>query len=272
MKGNRASTQPTALVLAGQRGTADPVARFAGTPLKAFARIGGETLLERVVGTLAESGLFRRISISLPTGTDLLTTCPKLAPRLETGELATLEAAPTPASSVRDALDQAGPDTPLCLTTADHPLLTSEMLREFIRAFGASGADAAAALTPVKVIRRHYPDTQRTGIKFREGHHTGCNLFALSGARGLPVVDFWRKVERLRKNPLRMASTLGITVLLRYAMGQMSFQQARQTLEKRTGAQLTWVILPQPEAGMDVDTPADLVRARRILEKQDRSE
>jgi GTP:adenosylcobinamide-phosphate guanylyltransferase len=53
-----------ALVLAGSRGGADPVADYAGAPHKALIRLQGETLLARVVGALRAAGADRIAVVS----------------------------------------------------------------------------------------------------------------------------------------------------------------------------------------------------------------
>jgi GTP:adenosylcobinamide-phosphate guanylyltransferase len=53
-----------ALVLAGSRGGADPVAAYAGVSHKALIMLGGETLLARVVAALRAAGAERVAVIS----------------------------------------------------------------------------------------------------------------------------------------------------------------------------------------------------------------
>ena len=53
----------TALILAGSRGGADPVAAYAGVADKALIEIGGATMLARVVTALREAGA-DRIAVS----------------------------------------------------------------------------------------------------------------------------------------------------------------------------------------------------------------
>ena len=48
-----------AIVLAGSRGGADPVATYAGVTDKALTHIGGRTMLARVVAALREAGAGR---------------------------------------------------------------------------------------------------------------------------------------------------------------------------------------------------------------------
>ncbi|MBT5043832.1 MAG: NTP transferase domain-containing protein, partial [Gemmatimonadales bacterium] len=49
---NRSLPQVTAVVLAGQRPTGDPLARHFGKPYKALVEVGGRSMLSRVVETL----------------------------------------------------------------------------------------------------------------------------------------------------------------------------------------------------------------------------
>ncbi|MDZ7826713.1 MAG: hypothetical protein U5R48_12630 [Gammaproteobacteria bacterium] len=48
-----------------------------------------------------------------------------------------------------------------------------------------------------------FPDSRRTALRFADGARCGCNLFLFRGAPALQVLDFWQRVEGLRKQPHR---------------------------------------------------------------------
>lgn len=257
-------TPVTALVLAGSRGAKDPIATMAEFSHKALVPVFGTAMLQRVVDTLLESGLVGRILIAIEAA-DLVREIPRLAALMDEGRVAVLPAAASPARSVLAGLQAAG--TPLLVTTADHALLTAEMVQHFWNHLPA-GCDAAAGLARAQTILAAYPDTQRTWLRFAGLKASGCNLFAFRSAAATGVVEFWQQVEAERKKPHRMVGLLGPILLVRYVLGLLSLDAALAALGRRAGARLGWVDMPQAEAAIDIDKPSDLKLATKILARR----
>ena len=254
----------TALVLAGRRtGEVDTVAMEAGVRCKAFAKIGGTPMVERVLSALQAVPEIGAIFIVLPDDVAAEEEAPHLAALLRQGIVTRLSAATSPALSVVAALDHLPPSLPLLVTTADHALLTPAMLRLFLG--GAAGADAAAAVVPLGIVLQKYPDTRRTRLAFRDGAYKGANLFYFSsGTPARQAATFWRRLEDMRKQPWRMALTLGPVFLLRYVFRQLTLAGAVSHLGRLAGIVFGAVKLPIAEAAFDVDNVADLGTIRRI--------
>ena len=83
------------------------------------------------------------------------------------------------------------------------------------------------------------------------------------GARA--AADYWRKVEQQRKKSFRVISILGFMAVLRYFMGQLTLTECLQRLSKRLSITAGAVIMPFPEAAVDVDKVSDLRLAETIL-------
>jgi len=266
-----ASTSPsskrTALVLAGSRGGIDPVAEASGKSAKAFAEVGGEPMIERVLTTLRSTGAFDSVRVCLPAPLPLAEEAPKLDGWIRSGEVIRDDPATSPSKSVLQVLETIETNETLLVTTADHPLLTAESVKVFLEQFEASDTAAAAALTSTDAIRERYPEMKRTALRFRDGNVSGCNLFAFAGTAGLPLVRFWKRLERHRKHPLRLARLLGLGTLLRYPFRQLSLAQAIRKIEQRTGVKAEAIHLDDPHLGIDVDTPEQWKQVRAILEK-----
>lgn len=241
-----------ALVLAGSRGGEDPVAAYAGVPHKALIRLSGETLLARVTGALRAAGA-ERIAV--------VTNHPDV--RAEAGRLGleTLDEAAGPSLSVAGGAARLG--TPLLLATADHALLQAAWVDRFL-ADVPLDADVAALVAARATVESAAPDTKRTWLRLADGHWSGCNLFWLANDRALAVIELWRRVEAQRKQPWKMARTLGPSVLLRYLTGRLSLQDAAARLGDLGGVRAAVVETPYGLASVDVDKPADLDLVRRI--------
>ena len=258
------ATAFTALVLAGRRGGEDPLARHCGVPSKCLASAGGVPMVVRVLDALAAVPSAGRIFVVLEDPA-LLDPLPSFRRWRSEQRCAALAGAATPSLSVRKALDEIPASLPMLVTTADHALLTPEIVATFWAAARATGADVVAGVTTAEVIRRAYPQTQRTYLRFRDGACSGANLFALLTPAARRAVDFWREVERDRKRPWRMIRAFGLGPLLAYLLGRLTLDAAMARASGVIGAQVAAVRLPFADAAIDVDKPADLVLVDAIL-------
>jgi GTP:adenosylcobinamide-phosphate guanylyltransferase len=252
----------TALVLAGSRGSADPVASAAGLPHKALVPVAGRPMLLRVVDTLRQCPEVGRIVLCLED-LALPQREPELAFLLSEGKLSVIPAAHSPAASVLGALETLPDALPLLVATADHPLLTPDMIRHFLSSLGE--ADAAAAVASESVIAAAYPETRRTYIRLRDGAYSGCNLFAFTAADAAAAARFWTKVERYRKQPWRLFAAAGPRALLSFLFGRLDLAAATERLSTVLGLRLRVVTMPFAEAAIDVDKPSDLALVEKIF-------
>ena len=254
--------QLTALVLAGTRAGSDPLATQAGVTHKALIDVGGRTMIERVVGALAALPAVGRIVVAIERP-ELLDGLPGLRPSACTKPLVTMSPDAGPSATVAAALAREG--VPLLVTTADHALLQTRWVEEFLAACPAS-ADVAAALARRDRVQAAVPDTRRTWLRFADGDFSGCNLFLMARPASAGVVELWRELERHRKDPLRMMRRLGWRFALRYRLGRLTRAAAAQRLgELAGGARLAIVELSDGRAAIDVDKPEDLVLVRRLV-------
>jgi GTP:adenosylcobinamide-phosphate guanylyltransferase len=242
-----------ALVLAGSRAGADPVADYGHAPHKALIRLEGRTLLARVVDALRAAGAVRIAVVA---------DHPAVRAEAERLGAEVLDAAAGPSLSVRAGAERLG--TPLVVTTADHALLEGDWVRRFL-ADTPRGADVAALVAARATVEAAAPTTQRTWLKLADGAWSGCNLFYLADDRALAAVDLWRRVEAERKRPWRMAWILGPGMLLRYALGRLTLREAAERLGRLAGVRASIVETPYGLASVDVDKPADLDLVRSIV-------
>ncbi len=243
----------SALVLAGSRGEADPLAAYTGVTDKALIEIAGRTMLARVVEALREAGA-TRIFVSA-------TSEAVRQHALALGTTALVSAA-GPSASAREGLARAG--APLLLTTADHALLRPEWVRGFLNDVPA--CDVAALLASRPTVERDAPDTRRTWLRFADGEWSGCNLFWLATPAADAALELWQHVERDRKKPWRIVRRLGPGLLLRYLLGNLTLAEAVAALGRRAGVDARIVAAGYGLAAVDVDKPADLDLVRALIE------
>jgi CTP:molybdopterin cytidylyltransferase MocA len=246
----------TAVVLGADRSPDDPLVRASGACCKALVKINGTPMLQQVVNALESSEAIERIVVSGPQRQHL-TSNRELQKAVESGRILWLAPQQSPSSSAFAAMSGVAADVPVLITTADHPLLRAEYVDHFLDRARAGGADVAVALVRFADIQKKFPHARKTVLRFRDGGYCGCNLFAFMTAESRHVADIWRKVEQQRKNPLRIVVQLGWWSVLRYLLGRLDLESAMQQLSARFGVRIEPVILPFPEAAIDVDSVAD---------------
>ena len=240
----------TAAVMAGEReGAGDPVAQATGAPYKAFAEVAGRPMIAHVLDALSDCAAVDRIIVSI---------APE-APPLPRGPWERVDADSGPSLSAMAALDRAG--VPLLIATADHPLLTGEIVQGFLAAAETTGADVVAAVAKRETVERAGSTGRRTYLRLADAEISGCNLFALRSAAARRAVLFWQRLEVLRKRPLQMAWRIGPLALLRYATRTLTVSAAQAALTRATGVRCALAMLDAPDAAHDVDTVEDLVFA-----------
>lgn len=243
------------LILAGQReGVIDPLCAETGVERKAIIPINGQPMIGYVLNALDAGGINRPFHVS---GFDAsydkrLTQSPS-----GTG----------PADSSDVAL-RTGIKLPCLITTADHPLLTPQMLESFLSQARKSRADFCVGFADKTIIQPAYPDVKRTYLKFSDRSVSGCNLFYINNAKGLSAIKFWKDAQHLRKQPLKLARSLGWGVLFNYLLGRLSLKGAFEYASKRLNITAKPILIPIAEAAIDVDKPSDKVLVEAILSGQ----
>ncbi len=257
----------TALILAGARSGRDPVADATGVPIKVLANVGGVPMVERVLSTLEVSNLVEQRVLCGPSR-QIVEQQPVLHDLVKQNVIRWVAPQQGPSSSVKHFIEQSPQDLPLLVTTADHALLSVEMVEYFLQQANQTQADVAVALVPYAVVSEAYPASKRTVIRFKGGGYCGCNMFLLRTSSAERLVEFWKQVEQERKRPIRLIRRLGWRMLLQYVLGKLTLSDALSALGQRMEVSIQEVILPFPEAAVDVDTVEDLALVEQILAKK----
>jgi CTP:molybdopterin cytidylyltransferase MocA len=246
----------TAVILAADRNPDDPLVKASGACCKALIDIDGVSMLQRVISALLDSDSVDSILVSGPAREDLATH-QFLGDALDRKQIRWIEPQGSPSASAYHAMQTLPPETRVLVTTADHPLLRADIVDRFLRDAVRGGADVAVGLTTFASILGKFPNARKTVMRFSDDGYCGCNLFAFLTPGSRRVADAWRQVEQQRKNPLRVIRQLGWWSVLRYLTGQLSLQAALEKLSQRLNVSVQAVLLPFPEAAIDVDSIAD---------------
>ena len=248
----------TAIVLAGSRPGSDPLAEAHGSDLKALIPVAGKPMVRRPVEALLGSECVGRVHV-------LAQQPERIAAMLPTDRRVSAgQSGRTIAATIEAFCADPSVEWPLLVTTADHALLTIDMVEDFCSRGG--DADVAIGLVERKTLLARLPQSQRTWIKFRGGAYSGANLFLLGNPKVLPALELWRSVEQDRKKAWRLLTLLGPIGFLGAALRLRSLQQTLDGIGRKLGLTIRAVELADPLAAVDVDKPADHALAEAILE------
>jgi GTP:adenosylcobinamide-phosphate guanylyltransferase len=254
----------TAILLAGERPGESGFATSRGVAAKALIPVAGEPMLARVARALLAAPSVGRVVVLAQAPDALLAQGPAWLSEEE--RIGTAASGDGIANSVADVAGTQVAPYPLLLVTADHALLTPDMIETFIA--GTSGADVAFAMVERRIVEAAWPETKRTWIKARGGQYSGANLFALASPKAERALAFWAGVERDRKKVLRLLAFLGPLILIRALTRTITLDGAVARLGRRLGLKAKAVVLPFAEAAIDVDKPEDLELVERILARR----
>lgn len=255
----------TAIVLAGERSTKHPLLEKFGVCCKALIEVGGVAMLQRVLDTLTASSQVGHLALAGPDKGKLEDN-PLLQQIISYAHADWTPPEAGPSKSACTAMKSVPVNQPVLLTTADHALLSSEIVDDFCSQARNRQLDAAVGLAPWAVVHEAYPSMKKTVLRFRDSEYCGCNLFAFLSPQGRKVAGFWQQVEQQRKNPLKVMQSLGWLAVIRYALGLLTLDQALEKLSGKLDLKLGAIILPYADAAVDVDSVSDYEIIQKKLE------
>lgn len=255
----------SAVILAGSRPLADPLARHHQVAVKALVPVAGDAMLCHVARNLIASPLIGRIKI-VAQDIDIFKTDPQTAWLAAEPNIELQVSAGTIAATIEDILSATDAQFPLFVTTADNVLLTSDMIETFLS--GAENSDLAMAVVEQKTLLAVFPETRRTWIKLRGEAFSGANLFYFENAAALKILRIWAKVEQQRKKGWRIFTTFGPTLLFLALTRAINLEQFAKRLSAIAEAKVGFVRMSQAEACIDVDKQDDLIMAEQIIRER----
>jgi GTP:adenosylcobinamide-phosphate guanylyltransferase len=237
------------------------MAKACGVSHKCALPVAGVPMLRRVVDALRGSHSIASVSVSIETAE---------VARHALGKASNITIVPSEISAPLSAIIAIKKNSiyPVLITTADHALLTPEMIDYFCKQAEQDGADFSAGLARAEIILAAYPQSIRTFFRFGKDRVSGCNLFAVRTEKGLCILEKWKYLEPVRKKPWRLVAAFGPLALIRFLLGTLSLDEVFRVVSKRLGLIAKPILLPFAEAAIDVDKPSDLELAEAILKQR----
>ena len=176
---DESAAPPTALLLAGRREGRDELARTAGYSHKALITVAGVPLIARVLDSLRAVARIGNVVISIDDASVLRNVDAAAGLEVHASRV-------SPAASVADYLRTRPDVEPILVTTADHALLSAEMLAYFCGEAVDIEADVVVGVVTESVFRAQYPESRRTFVALRASDCAARICFCC-GPRPRPV-------------------------------------------------------------------------------------
>jgi molybdopterin-guanine dinucleotide biosynthesis protein A len=251
-----------AIILAGgELDKADPLLEYAQVQKKALIKIAGKEMVRYVVEAIAGSSWVRRIFVVGLSPEDRV----EFAMPVEY-----VEAAGSMLDNVVAGIERVIEADPgverVVISTADIPLLTTEMVDYFIDTCLEADHDVYYTVVEKSTMEARFPGSGRSFVPLRGGSFAGgdINMAKVSAIQAnLPLA---RQALEFRKNVWRQVRLLGFGTLIKFAFRRLTIADAERVASRALGCQGRAIITPYPEMGMDVDKPHQLDMVRAILE------
>ena len=248
----------TAILLAGSRPGGDPLTRSLGVDYKPLLPIKGEPMLLRPIRALLAAPSVGDILVMTQQPERLADVVPANA------RLILRRSDDTIAATLQALCADPSTSFPLLVTTADHALLTEQMIEEFIA--GAEDCDVAIGFVDRTSLIRRFPDAQRTWLRFGRERYSGANLFALNTPRAAVGIERWRAVEQDRKKGWRVLLQMGVPLFLAAVLRVRDLHGTARGLSRSLRIRVRGVVMSDPVAAVDVDKAADYSLVNAILD------
>ncbi len=257
----------TAIVLAGKRNDNDPVASIFGHKYKALVPLMGRPMIAYAVDALRASPSVGDIHVVFDGQEELFASCSKLKDELDAANVKVVATAKSICQSIIKAIEETGYQFPYLVTTADHALLTPEVV-DYFCAEAQHLTGFGAGFVEEKYIKAMHPESKRTYLPFKDTKLSGANLFAVMSQDSIKILEFWKNVENERKSPFKLFKAFGFINLVGLMLRRFTVRGAFKRASKVLGAEGVAIKLPYAEAAIDVDSPRDYMQVTKILESR----
>lgn len=243
-----------AVVLAGGDGAViDPQSRFKG-----LLPIAGRPMVAWVVDALRASENVTEIAVVVPSAEDLgawVDSVDKLV--VADGDF--LENVLAGVGAFRN-------DRPTLVVTGDIPALTPEAVDDFVLRSMATGAEFTYPLIRKSDMLEQFPGSVRTFVKLIDAEVTGGNMMLVNPFLVAQNKSIGQKLFDTRKSALKMARVIGFRFVLKLALGRLEVREVEAKLAELLGGPSAAIYTSYASIGADVDKPADVVVAERVLQ------
>ncbi|HEY1727593.1 MAG TPA: nucleotidyltransferase family protein [Candidatus Baltobacteraceae bacterium] len=229
-------------------------ARTLGTDVKALARLGGTTMLDRAIDAARGAGVAKLAVIG---GDEVRVRCRN---RVE----AVIDAATDGGENVLRAL-AAWEGAPLLYLTSDIPFVTAAAVQRFAQR--SASYSITMPLAEHDAYVRRFPDAPEHVVELGGERVANGNVFFIAADAIAPVRSWATRFFGARKSKLGMARLLGPALLLRFVLGKLTIGAIEAKAQRTLGFPVAAIRDSDPEICYDVDTLEEYLYARDQLER-----
>lgn len=247
-----------ALVLAGG-GKPEPLTEQEGVTNKAFIMLNNRPLLTYILKALEDAPSVDRIVVVGPeSNLEML--------RQEGINFEILPEKESMLDNVAAGFASVDQNRLCLVVSGDIPLLTAEVVEEFIRLCAPYDSDFYYPLLSRETCLQHFPETERTYVRLKEGYVTGGNIGLLMPGWFFNNRDRLEMFISYRKKPLKLLRILPLFLIIKYLFKRLSVADLERSLSRLLRFKARAVPCDCVEIGVDVDKISDLELIRRVLQ------
>ena len=224
---------------------------------KAFIKLGQRYMIQYIIGSLRHAKCVDKIVVVGPES--------RLKDAVGDFVDAVLQSEGSIMSNMKKGIEFLSEEKRVIICTSDIPLVSSDAIDDFIAQCCEKNIDVGYPIIEKSLNDAKYPEVKRTYIKMKEGIYTGGNIVYINP---LVIENCYSALEYFvenRKNALKMAKILGITILIRLALGILKIKTAEKRVNKLFEINAKAIFTTYPEIGNDVDKIDDVNFVNKYL-------
>ncbi len=244
----------------------DPLYRYSHGGSKALIDIAGKPMIQWVLDALSNAKTIDHVVIVGLTDKSGLTCSKPLYYLSNQGRL--LENLKAGTAKVLELNRRA---EHVLFVSSDIPAITGPMVDWVVKTCLQTHDDLYYNAIQRESMEAVFPTSHRTYTRLKDLQLCGGDMNMARTAIVSENSDFWNKVLDARKNPAAQASLIGLDIIFKFLLRQLTIDDVIQRVANKLGIKGRAIICPYPEVGMDVDKPHQLEILRAYLGKKPRA-
>jgi len=163
------------------------------------------------------------------------------------------------------AVEVLGHSDRVLVVSGDVPLITADAIDDYLAKCEPFDGDLYYPIATKQSVEAKFPGVQRTYMRLRGGTFTGGNIGLVNPAAIIANRSLMESVFELRKSPLGLVRILGLGFIVKFFFRRLTVDELEDKVSQLINGKGRAVVVAYPEIGFDVDKPADLALATRLL-------
>lgn len=162
-------------------------------------------------------------------------------------------------------------DDRVIILTSDIPLITGEIIDNFIKKCQKHDAFLFYPFISKETILKKYPDTIRSYANLKEGNLCGGNLVIISSSLFNQNKELLNELYKNRKDIKKYAALLGVKFIFKYLFKCLTIKEIEERAAEIAGYPVKGIKMSEPEIVIDLDKISDYELILQILNNSDNS-